>query len=437
MTERRVRLRRRSAGQGHRPRRPLLAPRRRSLDQGRPRLGQRQADPHPGLQRHRQGPDQGRRRAAEPPAGHRASGSTTSPPGLVVTEKDPEGRPTMFETLDAQGLPRVVSIGRLDINTEGLLLLTNDGGLKRVLELPADRLAAALPRPRLWLGHPGAARCAQGRHRDRGRQVRPDRSHARARAGQQCLAGRGAARRQEPRGQERPRRRSASQVNRLIRVSYGPFQLGELPDGRGRSGEGPRAARATAASASPTRPASISTATCPSRRPPIDRSPRRQPGAPRRRARQELRPSSARPWKRRPRTFRFVDRDRAGRRCAAPAPRSSRWPFRPEASDGCRPGAARPRACRCAPSTTRTAPPAEVRVPPAAQERPDRGPLVPRWRLPRPQGSRRRTPGPATEAVRRSARSGARAVGGKWRKPAHFGSARSAPTATSRKRRLW
>ncbi len=57
------------------------------------------------------------------------------PQGLVVTEKDPEGRPTVFETLEEQGLPRVVSIGRLDINTEGLLLLTKDGGLKRVLEL--------------------------------------------------------------------------------------------------------------------------------------------------------------------------------------------------------------------------------------------------------------------------------------------------------------
>ena len=59
------------------------------------------------------------------------------PPGLVVTEKDPEGRPTIFDKLAEEGLPRVVTIGRLDINTEGLLLLTNDGGLKRVLELPA------------------------------------------------------------------------------------------------------------------------------------------------------------------------------------------------------------------------------------------------------------------------------------------------------------
>ena len=59
------------------------------------------------------------------------------PAGLVVTEKDPEGRDTIFDALEQQGLPRVVSIGRLDINTEGLLLLTNDGGLSRVLELPA------------------------------------------------------------------------------------------------------------------------------------------------------------------------------------------------------------------------------------------------------------------------------------------------------------
>ncbi|MBI4045556.1 MAG: rRNA pseudouridine synthase, partial [Devosia nanyangense] len=46
------------------------------------------------------------------------------PPGLVVTEKDPEGRPTIFEALAEKGLPRVLTIGRLDINTEGLLLLT-------------------------------------------------------------------------------------------------------------------------------------------------------------------------------------------------------------------------------------------------------------------------------------------------------------------------
>src|SRR5689334_6484929 len=58
------------------------------------------------------------------------------PRGLVTTHSDPEGRDTIFRALP-KNLPRLISIGRLDINTEGLLLLTNDGGLARVLELPA------------------------------------------------------------------------------------------------------------------------------------------------------------------------------------------------------------------------------------------------------------------------------------------------------------
>ena len=58
------------------------------------------------------------------------------PRGLVTTHADPEGRPTIFRALPKR-LPRVISVGRLDINSEGLLLLTNDGGLARALELPA------------------------------------------------------------------------------------------------------------------------------------------------------------------------------------------------------------------------------------------------------------------------------------------------------------
>ena len=58
------------------------------------------------------------------------------PRGLVTSHADPGGRPTIFAALP-KGLPRLISVGRLDLNTEGLILLTNDGGLARVLELPA------------------------------------------------------------------------------------------------------------------------------------------------------------------------------------------------------------------------------------------------------------------------------------------------------------
>ena len=61
------------------------------------------------------------------------------PAGLVTTARDEKNRPTVFAHLPP-GLPRVVSVGRLDLNSEGLLLLTNDGGLARYLELPANAL---------------------------------------------------------------------------------------------------------------------------------------------------------------------------------------------------------------------------------------------------------------------------------------------------------
>jgi 23S rRNA pseudouridine2605 synthase len=61
------------------------------------------------------------------------------PAGLVTSHNDPQGRPTVFDALP-KGLPRLISVGRLDLNTEGLLLLTNDGGLARALELPATAL---------------------------------------------------------------------------------------------------------------------------------------------------------------------------------------------------------------------------------------------------------------------------------------------------------
>ncbi len=61
------------------------------------------------------------------------------PAGLLSTHSDPQGRPTLFDRLPPS-LPRVISVGRLDLNSEGLLLLTNDGGLARRLELPSTGL---------------------------------------------------------------------------------------------------------------------------------------------------------------------------------------------------------------------------------------------------------------------------------------------------------
>ena len=61
------------------------------------------------------------------------------PKGMLTTHNDPQGRPTVFENLP-EHLPRVISVGRLDMNTEGLLLLTNDGELARWLELPANAI---------------------------------------------------------------------------------------------------------------------------------------------------------------------------------------------------------------------------------------------------------------------------------------------------------
>lgn len=151
------------------------------------------------------------------------------PTGLVTTERDEKGRDTVFANLPAE-LGRVLSVGRLDLNSEGLLLLTNDGGLKRQMELPAT---GWLRRYRVRInGTPKDEDLAPLRkgmtldgERFRGMEVQIDRQ-------QGANAWLTIALRE---GKNREIRRALDAVgfpvSRLIRVSYGPFQLGKLPAG--------------------------------------------------------------------------------------------------------------------------------------------------------------------------------------------------------------
>jgi len=151
------------------------------------------------------------------------------PAGLVTTHRDPEGRPTVFEKLPKE-LPRVVSVGRLDLNSEGLLLLTNDGALARRLELPAN---GWLRRYRVRVfGYPEPARLAA---LARGVTVEGVR-YGPVEAGLDAVKGDNAwltvALRE---GRNREVRKIMAHlglsVSRLIRIAYGPFQLGKLPRG--------------------------------------------------------------------------------------------------------------------------------------------------------------------------------------------------------------
>lgn len=152
------------------------------------------------------------------------------PSGLVVTEKDPEGRATIFGALEAHGLPRVVTVGRLDINTEGLLLLTNDGGLKRVLELPAT---GWLRRYRVR-AHGAVTQAAldglkQGVEIEGIRYGAIEAELEREQGANVWLTM--ALREGKNREVKNVLGALGLEVNRLIRVSYGPFQLGDIPVG--------------------------------------------------------------------------------------------------------------------------------------------------------------------------------------------------------------
>jgi 23S rRNA pseudouridine2605 synthase len=159
------------------------------------------------------------------------------PTGLVTTHKDPHDRPTVFEALP-KGLPRVISIGRLDLNSEGLLLLTNDGNLARALELPSS----------------GWVRRYRARARGRTDQARLDTLKdgvtiegvrygpvdARIDKMKENPDGTSSANVwitvALTEGKNREVRRVLESlgltVNRLIRLSYGPFQLGVLGQGQ-------------------------------------------------------------------------------------------------------------------------------------------------------------------------------------------------------------
>lgn len=155
------------------------------------------------------------------------------PRGLVTTNKDPEGRPTIFDFLQehAPDVPRLMSVGRLDINTEGLLLLTNDGGLARILELPTT---GWLRRYRVRANgetHQGALDdLAKGITIDGIRYAGIEATFERQQ-GANCWLTMG-LREGKNREIKRVLEHLGLTVNRLIRISYGPFQLGELPEGK-------------------------------------------------------------------------------------------------------------------------------------------------------------------------------------------------------------
>jgi 23S rRNA pseudouridine2605 synthase len=151
------------------------------------------------------------------------------PAGLVTTARDEQGRPTIFERLPAS-LPRVVSVGRLDLTSEGLLLLTNDGGLARHLELPATGWVrryrvrafgridqAALDRLKKGITvegiNYGSIEATIERQQGSNSWIAMALTEGRNREIRRVLEALGLT------------------VNRLIRVSYGPFQLGKMLDG--------------------------------------------------------------------------------------------------------------------------------------------------------------------------------------------------------------
>ena len=156
------------------------------------------------------------------------------PVGLVTTARDEKNRATVFDRLPP-GLPRMISVGRLDLNSEGLLLLTNDGGLARYLELPANALSRRYRVRAHGLAKgvnlaAGLARLARGVTVDGVRygpiEARVERPGSGTNAWLIVTL---------KEGKNREIRRVMAhlglEVSRLIRTAYGPFELGELTAG--------------------------------------------------------------------------------------------------------------------------------------------------------------------------------------------------------------
>ncbi|MEM9469039.1 MAG: pseudouridine synthase [Pseudomonadota bacterium] len=154
------------------------------------------------------------------------------PAGLVTTHKDEKDRKTIFDSFP-QGLPRLISVGRLDMNTEGLLLLTNDGALSRYLELPETGLkrtyrvrvhGKVIPEKLSQLKK--SVRIDGVRYGSIDAKLEPKKEHQGANSWIEVSL---------KEGKNREVRKVMDHigltVNRLIRTSYGPFHLGNLERG--------------------------------------------------------------------------------------------------------------------------------------------------------------------------------------------------------------
>ena len=151
------------------------------------------------------------------------------PPGLITSHKDPKGRPTVFEHLPP-GLPRVISIGRLDLSSEGLLLLTNDGELARELELPSSGLVRRYRARAFGRTSQETLDTLKDGITVEGMAYGPIQAHLDGGQGSNVWVTLELAE-----GKNREVRRVLDaihlRVNRLIRIAYGPFELGELGPG--------------------------------------------------------------------------------------------------------------------------------------------------------------------------------------------------------------